>query len=82
MLHEKQTQLQQVKARMEIGVRKLEDTNVIVDALKADLIKLQPVLTQKASEAEVLLKQVSVDQAAAADVRARVTKDEAVRTST
>ncbi|OQR82552.1 dynein heavy chain [Achlya hypogyna] len=78
MLKEKTEQLQSVKMRMEIGVKKLEETNGIVDALKAELIKLQPVLTKKAAEAEVLLKQVSVDQKAAAEVRARVSKDEAV----
>ncbi|EQC26205.1 hypothetical protein SDRG_15942 [Saprolegnia diclina VS20] len=78
MLKEKTEQLQSVKTRMEIGVKKLEETNSIVDALKGDLIKLQPVLTKKAAEAEVLLKQVSIDQKAAAEVRARVSKDEAV----
>ncbi|OQR87505.1 dynein heavy chain 6, axonemal [Thraustotheca clavata] len=78
MLKEKQEQLLSVKTRMEIGVKKLEETNGIVDALKVDLIKLQPILTKKAAEAEVLLKQVSIDQKAAAEVRAKVSKDEAI----
>ncbi|CAK5102070.1 unnamed protein product [Aphanomyces euteiches] len=78
MLKIKQTELQNIKSRMEIGVKKLEETNSIVDNLKGELIKLQPVLTQKAAEAEVLLKQVSIDQKAAAEVRARVSNDEAI----
>ncbi|ETV90921.1 hypothetical protein H310_14407 [Aphanomyces invadans] len=78
MLQIKQTELQHIKSRMEIGVKKLDETNAIVDSLKSELIKLQPILTQKAREAEVLLKQVSIDQQAAADVRMRVSKDEAV----
>ncbi|RHY81434.1 hypothetical protein DYB37_003901 [Aphanomyces astaci] len=78
MLKIKQTELQNIKSRMEIGVKKLDETNSIVDNLKGELIKLQPILTQKAAEAEVLLKQVSIDQKAAAEVRLRVSKDEAV----
>ncbi|RHZ29128.1 hypothetical protein DYB31_003742, partial [Aphanomyces astaci] len=78
MLKIKQTELQNIKSRMEIGVKKLDETNSIVDNLKGELIKLQPILMQKAAEAEVLLKQVSIDQKAAAEVRLRVSKDEAV----
>ncbi|KAJ0412743.1 hypothetical protein ATCC90586_002373 [Pythium insidiosum] len=77
MLHEKRAVLQTVKSRMEVGVKKLEETNGIVDSLKAELIQLQPVLQQKAIEAEELLKRVSVDQQAAAVVRERVAQDEA-----
>lgn len=54
----------------------MNETNDIVDSLKSELIELQPVLEQKAIEAEKLLKQVSKDQAAAAIVKERVSKDE------
>ncbi|DAZ98018.1 TPA: hypothetical protein N0F65_004508 [Lagenidium giganteum] len=78
MLQEKRTILNSIKNRMEVGVKKLEETNAIVDSLKGELIQLQPVLQQKAIEAEELLKRVSVDQKAAAIVRERVSQDEAV----
>ena len=40
------------------------------------MIALRPVLEQKAVEAEQLLKQVAVDQKAAAIVKERVSKDD------
>ncbi|KAL7998900.1 putative AAA+ ATPase domain, dynein heavy chain region D6 P-loop domain-containing protein [Plasmopara halstedii] len=80
MLHEKRTGLQILRHRMEVGVQKLDDTNNIVDALKSELIALQPVLTIKAKEAEELLQRVSIDQKAAAIVRERVALDEALVT--
>lgn len=80
MLQEKRAALQTVKNRMEVGVKKLEETNSIVDSLKTELIQLQPVLQQKAIEAEELLKRVSVDQKAAAIVQERVSQDEAAVT--
>eukprot|EP00644_Phytophthora_capsici_P004659 jgi/Phyca11/7444/fgenesh1_pm.PHYCAscaffold_19_\ len=80
MLQEKRAVLQTIKTRMEVGVKKLEETNSIVDSLKSELIELQPILAQKAIEAEELLKRVSVDQKAAAVVRERVSQDEATVT--
>ncbi|KAE9139210.1 Dynein heavy chain 6, axonemal [Phytophthora fragariae] len=80
MLQEKRAVLQTIKNRMEVGVKKLEDTNSIVDSLKSELIELQPILAKKAVEAEELLKRVSVDQKAAAIVRERVSQDEATVT--
>ncbi|KAG6586851.1 Dynein heavy chain [Phytophthora cinnamomi] len=80
MLQEKRAVLQTIKSRMEVGVKKLEETNSIVDSLKSELIELQPILAKKAVEAEELLKRVSVDQKAAAVVRERVSQDEATVT--
>ncbi|RLN73947.1 hypothetical protein BBJ28_00018063, partial [Nothophytophthora sp. Chile5] len=80
MLQEKRGVLQTVQTRMEVGVKKLEETNSIVDSLKTELIELQPILQKKAVEAEELLKRVSVDQKAAAVVRERVSQDEATVT--
>ena len=47
--------------RMKVGVRKLNETNAVVDGLKAELIKLEPVLKEKAIETEALLAQVAKD---------------------
>lgn len=76
ILKEKQGEVQLIKDRMMVGVAKLSETNEIVDNLKEDLIKLQPILKTKAIEAEKLLKQVAIDQVSASEVRERVTKDE------
>ena len=58
------------------GVNKLVETNRIVDTMKKELIDLQPVLAQAAKDTQKLLKEVAVDQAAADDVKQRVSKEE------
>ena len=44
--------------------------------MKKDLVNLQPVLAQAAKETSKLLKEVSLDQAAADEVKQRVMKEE------
>ena len=58
--------------RMKVGVRKLNETNAVVDGLKAELIKLEPVLKEKAIETEALLAQVAKDSEAANIVAEKV----------
>ena len=58
------------------GVTKLVETNKVVERMKKDLANLQPVLAQAAKETAALLKEVARDQAAADDVKQRVTKEE------
>jgi dynein heavy chain len=57
---------------MKVGVRKLNETNAVVDGLKAELIKLEPVLKEKAIETEALLAQVAKDSEAANIVAEKV----------
>lgn len=54
------------------GVKKLNETNAMVEGLKKDLTKLEPVLEQASKDAEKLLKQVEVDKVDAAKVKAKV----------
>jgi len=77
VLGELQDKLNTKKEQMETGVRKLKETNEMVDGLKDDLNKLAPVLEQKSKDAEVLLAQVEVDQAEAGVIKERVSKEEA-----
>jgi dynein heavy chain, axonemal len=63
--------------RMTIGVRKLDETNAMVEGLKEDLKALEPVLVEKSAAAEKLLKQVAVDQAEAAIIKEKVSKEAA-----
>jgi len=59
------------------GVRKLVETNAVVDKMKEELTNLQPVLKKAAEDTQTLLKQVAEDQASAEEVKARVKKEEA-----
>jgi dynein heavy chain len=76
MLSEKRDQVAINVHRMEIGCVKLAETDAIVNSLQADLEKLTPVLKSKSIDAEVLLKQVAIDQKDAAIVKTRVQADE------
>jgi len=77
VLVELQGKLNQKKEQMETGVRKLKETNEMVDGLKEDLNKLAPVLEEKSKDAEQLLARVAVDQAEADVVKEKVSKEEA-----
>lgn len=63
--------------RMKVGVEKLIETNSLVDGLKAELVKLEPILKLKSAQTEVLLAQVANDSAAASIVADKVSAEEA-----
>lgn len=56
----------------QVGVKKLNETNAMVEGLKGDLTKLEPILEQASKAAEKLLKQVEIDKADAAKVKEKV----------
>jgi dynein heavy chain len=64
--------------RMKVGVRKLDETNAVVDGLQKELAALQPILKEKGEETEKLLAKAAVDTADAKIVADRVGQDEAV----
>jgi dynein heavy chain len=64
--------------RMKVGVQKLTETNSIVDALQAELVKLAPILREKSIETEELLARVAKDSAEAEVVAAKVKSEEAI----
>ena len=64
--------------QMEVGCAKLAETNAVVDGLRGELKELAPVLEQKAADAEVMLKQVAVDQAEADVVKEKVSAEGAL----
>lgn len=64
--------------RMKVGVRKLIETNDVVDGLRGELVKLEPILKSKAIETEALLAQVAIDSAEASVVAAKVQTEEAI----
>lgn len=78
------TKLSELQARvdvkidqMTVGTRKLTETNAIVDGLRDDLKQLEPVLVEKKSVAEKMLKQVAIDQADADVQKEKVSAEEA-----
>ena len=58
----------------QVGVKKLNETNAMVEGLKGDLTKLEPILEQASKDAEKLLKQVEIDKADAAKVKEKVSE--------
>ena len=62
--------------QMEVGCAKLAETNAVVDGLRGELEELGPVLVKKAADAEVMLKQVAIDQAEADVVKEKVSAEE------
>ena len=64
--------------RMKVGVRKLNETNAIVDNLKAELVKLEPILKEKTIETEALLADVAKQKAEANIVAEKVAQEEAI----
>jgi len=73
-----QSEVELKRDRMNVGVEKLTDTESIVDSLKDDLKRLEPVLVQKSKDADELLKVVAVEKADADVVKEKVSADEAV----
>jgi dynein heavy chain len=64
--------------RMKVGVQKLHETNSIVDGLRSELVKLEPILKAKAIETEALLIDVAKQSAEANIVAEKVGFEEAI----
>lgn len=62
-------------SRYEGGLQKLQETNKMVDEMKTDLVKLQPVLKQSSEETAALLVTLEKDQKEAAETAQVVKKD-------
>ena len=54
---------------MKNGLRKLLETNVLIDNMKVELVALEPELQQKSEDTEVLMEKLAVDQEQADSVR-------------
>ena len=76
MLKEKDSQVKTRIDTLDIGVKKLEETNETVADLQVELKKLQPILKEKAIEAEELLKVVAVEKEDAEELRLKVEAEE------
>ena len=77
MLDEKRESMDVSIQRLSVGVRKLNETNAVVEGMRAELDELQPVLEQKSKETEAMLIQVNKDRADADEKKKVVAKEEA-----
>jgi dynein heavy chain, axonemal len=78
MLKGLQDEVEKKSERMKVGVRKLIETNDVVDGLRSELVKLEPILKSKALETELLLAHVAKDTAEASIVAEKVQTEEAI----
>ena len=77
MLDEKRKQLTISRDRVANGLKKLEETNVLVDEMQKELTALEPQLKKQSAETEALMENLETDQKEADRVRKIVVKDQA-----
>ena len=58
-------------------MKKLDETNSVVDSMKHELGELQPILEEKSKATAILLEEVAKDQAEAETIAEKVGKEEA-----
>ena len=78
MLNEKTKALKSARERVQNGLEKLLDTNVLVDKMKKELVALEPELKKKSEDTNILMEKLVVDQEEADKVRKVVLEDEAI----
>ncbi|KAJ7549736.1 hypothetical protein O6H91_07G065700 [Diphasiastrum complanatum] len=76
LLEEKRQESFIAQDRFLNGLNKLKETNELIESMKVELGKLQPVLAEKANITDKLLKQVAKDQESAQKVKEIVEKEE------
>lgn len=62
-------QLKMARDRVDNGLKKILETNVLVDKMKKELIALEPELKKKSEDTNNLMERLVVDQEAADKVR-------------
>lgn len=61
-------ELKQGHGRIQNGLDKIEETNVLVEHMKLELVALEPELKQKSIDTMELLEKLAVDQSSADEV--------------
>ncbi|KAG1666392.1 hypothetical protein FOA52_006501 [Chlamydomonas sp. UWO 241] len=77
LLRDKREELTQARERLLNGLKKLQDTNVVVDSMQAELNHLQPILAAKSIDTEALLVKVESERREAEAIRGTVITEEA-----
>ena len=61
-------EIKQSHSRIQNGLNKIEETNVLVEHMKLELVALEPELKQKSSDTMELLEKLAIDQNSADEV--------------
>lgn len=61
-------EIDNARARVERGLKKLEETNVLVDEMQLELVALEPQLKKKSDETAKLMETLAIDQEKADEV--------------
>ncbi|KAF0301061.1 Dynein heavy chain 6, axonemal [Amphibalanus amphitrite] len=77
MLKEQKTKINGAKERISNGLKKLKETNSLVDTMSVELVALEPELKKKSADTELLMERLAKDQSAADKVREVVQVEEA-----
>ena len=72
LLDERRQEISSDRKRLQLGVKKLEETNAMVEEMQVSLTELQPILQQKAIETEELPKQVAIETVDAEKIEVKV----------
>lgn len=78
MLSRKTEDTMKLRDRIHNGLKKLYETNALVDRMKVELIAFEPQLQKKSEATNALMKHLATEQAAADQVRQVVLEDEAI----
>ena len=62
-------EIDNARARVERGLKKLEETNVLVEEMQMELVALEPQLKKKSDETAKLMETLAIDQEKADEVR-------------
>lgn len=76
MLENKKSQIIKQRDRVSNGLKKLYETNSVIDSMKATLQAMEPELAKKSVAVAELMKNLAVEQKQADKVRVIVKKDE------
>lgn len=61
-------EIDNARARVERGLKKLEETNKLVDEMQLELVALEPQLKKKSDETAKLMETLAIDQEKADEV--------------
>ncbi|CAF0752073.1 unnamed protein product [Brachionus calyciflorus] len=78
MLSDKKKEINTARQRVDNGLKKLLQTNQVVDTMQVELKALEPELKQKSEDTAKLMEKLAIDQEKADAVRKVVLEDEAV----
>lgn len=62
-------EIDNARARVERGLKKLEETNVLVEEMQLELVALEPQLKKKSDETAKLMETLAIDQEKADEVK-------------